>query len=144
MISGTALYTEKRRFFAFAAVGVLNTCFGYGAFALLIWLGAGNDLAVLLGMIAGMLFNFGTIGRVFSARGFARLPHFIGTYALLMIANIAALRFLVAAGTNILLAEAIILAFIVPVSFLAMRFFVFGSVSSPAGEEEMIVKGGGL
>jgi putative flippase GtrA len=135
MSSMSFIRSEHRRFGAFILAGIINTLFGYGAFALLLWAGIGNDLAVLFGMIAGIAFNYGTIGHVFATQGFARLPHFLFTYAILMVANIAALRVMVAGGMNSFLAEAIILICIVPVSFLAMRFFVFLPKTGPVALE---------
>lgn len=131
---------ERRRFVAFLGAGVINTLFGYGAFALFLWAGLGKDLAVLFGMIAGIAFNYGTIGKVFAAQGFTRLPHFLATYALLFVANIAALRLLESFGLGHLVAEAIILPCLVPVTFLAMRFFVFPT-GQDAGKPENLAEG---
>ena len=117
--------SDRRRFVMFVGAGIVNTCFGYAAFAFFIWAGVGNDLAVLFGMIAGVAFNFGTIGAVFSSRGFSRLPHFLAVYGALLFTNILMLRALVAAGTGPYLGEAIIIALLTPISFVAMRRLVF-------------------
>jgi putative flippase GtrA len=117
--------TEWRRFLLFVAVGVINTCFGYAAFAFFLWLGVGNDMSVLFGMIAGIIFNYSTIGAVFSARGISRLPHFLVTYLVLLTVNVFALRYLVALGVSPYLGEAIIVATVTPISFFLMRRFVF-------------------
>jgi putative flippase GtrA len=124
-ISARQVLSERRRFLAFLGVGVINTCFGYAAFAFFLWIGFDNDLAVLFGMVAGILFNYGTIGAVFASRGLARLPHFLAVYGSLLVANIFALKALTSAGMNPFFGEAIIIAFITPISFLAMRRFVF-------------------
>jgi putative flippase GtrA len=131
---------ERRRFAAFIAAGVINTLFGYGAFALFLWAGLGKDLAVLFGMIAGIAFNYGTIGKVFAAQGFSRLPHFLATYAVLFIVNISTLRLLESFGLSHLVAEAIILICLVPVTFVAMRLFVFPA-SLDAAKPENLVEG---
>jgi hypothetical protein len=123
--------TERRRFLMFVGAGVINTCFGYAAFAFFRWVGFSNDLAVLFGMIAGIAFNFGTIGAVFSSRGVSRLPYFLGVYGLLLISNMLALRGLVALGINAYLGEAIIVALLTPISFFAMRLFVFPTAPEP-------------
>jgi hypothetical protein len=109
----------------FLAAGALNTCFGYAAFALFLWLTKSKELAVVLGTAAGIAFNFGTYGAVFSRSGFARLPHFIAFYLLLMTANILLLRLLAGAGVNPYLGQAVIIVLITPVSFLTMRALVF-------------------
>lgn len=140
MKSAAILLAEPKRFAAFIAAGVINTLFGYGAFALLLWAGLGKDLAVLFGMIAGIAFNYGTIGKVFAAQGFSRLPHFLATYAVLFVANISALRLLGSFGLSHLVAEAIILIGLVPVTFLAMRLFVFPA-DGDAEKPEHLAKG---
>jgi putative flippase GtrA len=130
MSGASFILAERRRIAAFIAAGIFNTLFGYGAFALFLWAGLGKDFAVLFGMIAGIAFNYGTIGSVFAAQGFSRLPHFLATYALLFVANISSLRLLESFGVGHLIAEAVILACLVPITFLAMRLYVF-----PAGHE---------
>lgn len=122
---------DRRRFLLFVGAGVINTCFGYAAFAFFKWVGFSNDLAVLLGMIAGIAFNFGTIGAVFSSRGVSRLPYFLSVYGLLLISNMLALRGLVALGINAYLGEAIIVVLLTPISFIAMRLFVFPTAPEP-------------
>jgi putative flippase GtrA len=121
---------ERRRFALFLGAGVVNTLFGYCAFAFFLWVGVGNDLAVLFGMISGIIFNYGTIGAVFAARGFGRLPHFLAVYGALLVANILLLRFLVANGFNPYLGEALIVAILTPISFLMMR-----AVFAPVAEQ---------
>lgn len=125
MIGALPSRAGLRRFALFLAAGGINTLFGYAAFALLIWLGTANTAAVVLGTLAGVLFNFNTFGRVFAVRGWARLPHFIGIYAIIMALNAAALHVLTRLGLNPYLAEALIVAALAPCSFLAMRSFVF-------------------
>lgn len=44
-------------FVKFILVGILNTAFGYGAFALLMYTGLHYSAAVVLSTIAGILFN---------------------------------------------------------------------------------------
>lgn len=117
--------SEARRFVLFLAMGAVNTAFGLGAFAVFLWAGCARDLAVVLSTIAGVAFNFRTVGSVFAARGFSRLPHYVAAYAVLMLANIALLRLLVAAGLGAVLAEAIVVIAIAPLSFFIMRWFVF-------------------
>jgi putative flippase GtrA len=116
---------DLRRFVLFLIVGGINACFGYTAFAVLLWLGLGNDLSVILGNAMGIAFNFKTIGSVFSASGYSRLPHFLIIYGLLLPANVVMLRMLVAAGLGPYLGEALVIAVLAPISFLLMRRFVF-------------------
>lgn len=121
-----------RRFVLFLVAGGMNTLFGYAAFALLIWLGAGNTASVVLGTLAGVLFNFNTFGRVFAAQGYSRLPHFLGVYAVILALNAGMLHLLTHAGLGTYLAEAAIVAVLSPCSFLAMRSVVFTAPAETA------------
>src|SRR3712207_2817735 len=96
----TSSATNIRQFVFFCLAAGLNTCFGYVAFAIFFWISASNDIGVLLGAIVAILFNFATYKAAFSAQGYARLPHFISFYAVLLIANVLLLRALVASGIN--------------------------------------------
>ena len=109
----------------FLAAGGLNTCFGYAAFAAFLWLTGSKDLAVILGTVAGIAFNFGTYGAVFCRTGFARLPHFIAFYAAVLGANILLLRVLTSAGVNPYLGQAAVILLITPISFVIMRGLIF-------------------
>lgn len=120
---------EWRRFALFMVVGAVNTGFGYAAFALFMWVGFGRDMAVVLGTIAGVVFNFRTIGAVFAAHGVSRLPHFVAAYGLLLGANLALLRLVTAIGVGPYPGEALVVLVIAPMSFLIMRRFVFGSAA---------------
>jgi hypothetical protein len=120
--------SDRHRFVAFLGAGMINTGFGYAAFAFFLWTGIGNDLAVLCGTISGVIFNFGTFRAVFSSRGLSRLPRFLAVYGTLLIINILALRWLTATGINPYLGQGLVVAAITPISFLSMRRFVFVAV----------------
>lgn len=120
---------EWRRFAIFLVVGAINTGFGYAAFALFLWVGFGRDMAVVLGTIAGVAFNFRTIGAVFAAQGVSRLPHFVAAYGLLLGANLTLLRMVTTIGVGPYPGEAMVVLVIAPMSFLIMRRFVFGSAA---------------
>lgn len=117
--------SEMIRFALFLGAGALNTLFGFATFAALLRAGTGNDLAVVLGTLAGIAFNFKTFGAVFAAQGYGRLPWFVGVYAAFALANVALLRLATGAGLNPYLGEAAVIAVITPLSFLAMRRLVF-------------------
>jgi putative flippase GtrA len=109
----------------FLVVGGINTLFGYCAFATFLWLGLAKELAVLFGNLAGIAFNFHSVGHVLTRRGYARLPHFVGVYGVLYLLNIPLLRGLVAAGLGPYLAQGILVLLLVPISYFAMRRLVF-------------------
>ncbi len=128
----TLTSTERVRFLRFLAAGFLNTCFGYSAFAFFVWIGLPNDAAVICGTLAGIAFNFGTFRLAFSGKGFGRLPAFVLVYGILLLSNIIALRVLVSEGAGPFIGQAIIVALITPVSFFALKRFVFTSVPESA------------
>ena len=74
------------RFFLVASV---NTLFGYGVFALLIYLGLHYSLAVLSSTISGIIFNFKTYGYfVFNSNKNKLIFRFIGVYILVYLCYI--------------------------------------------------------
>lgn len=116
---------ETRRMVLFLGAGLINTAFGYGVYALCVASGIDPAMAVVASTIAGVAFNFRTLGAVFATQGFARLPHFIAVYAALTPLNVGLLRLAQAMGANPYLGGALALAVIVPLTYLAMRLFVF-------------------
>ena len=121
-----------RRFVSFLAVGGLNTAFGYGAFALLILVGARAGTALAGATIVGVLFNFNTVGRlVFRSRDPGLLPRFLAVYAVQFAINLLALRALGRAGLSPLLAQLALVLPLALLSFVAMRRFVFRATPRP-------------
>ena len=118
---------DLRRFVHFIGAGLLNTCFGYAAFAAFRWVSGHDALALCCSTIAGIIFNYHTIGAVFATRGLSRLPHFLGVYGGLLLVNIVLLHWLTAQSINAYLAQGLIVLALTPLSFLAMRRFVFAA-----------------
>lgn len=90
-----ALFRAKlARFFG---VGLLNTLFGYAVYALLVLVHMPPLLALLLGTICGVIFNYFSIGRlVFRNRGgWATFIRFICAYAIVYAVNAALLKGLI-------------------------------------------------
>ena len=74
----------------FFLVAGLNTLFGYGLFAGLIFVGVPYVLATLIAQVLGVLFNFKTYGTlVFKNKDNSRIFRFIGVYAVTYITNIS-------------------------------------------------------
>ena len=116
---------EARRIVLFVAAGLINTAFGYGVYALCVVLGCGAALSVIVSTVAGVSFNFRTLGAVFAVQGLARLPRFVTVYAVLAPLNVALLRLAQSSGADPYLGEALVLAVVTPLTYLAMRLFVF-------------------
>ncbi|MDR1343560.1 MAG: GtrA family protein [Prevotellaceae bacterium] len=65
-------------------VGGLNTAFGYGVYALLIWMGAHYTVATLVSTVAGILFNFKTYGAlVFKNKSNRLIIRYLAVYGFL-------------------------------------------------------------
>lgn len=121
----SAASTDTIRVFRFLAAGGVNTCFGYAAFAFFIWIGLPNDYAVTCMIAAGMVFNYHSFGKAFSAQGFSRLPAFAAVYGTLLVANIYMLRALVSVGFGPYVGQGIIVLLVAPINYLALKRFVF-------------------
>lgn len=119
---------KVRHFLRYLIVGGINTLFGYGAFALLLYLGLHYALASFLATCAGILFNFNTTGRiVFNNSDHRLLFQFLMVYAILYVINVLLLKVMVIYTINLYLGSA---ATILPMAFLAYllnKKFVFNS-----------------
>ena len=74
----------------FFLVAGLNTLFGYGLFAGLIFIGVPYVLATLVATVLGVLFNFKTYGTlVFKNKDNSLIFRFIGVYIITYITNIS-------------------------------------------------------
>ena len=119
--------TIKRQLFSFLLVGILNTIFGYGLFALFIYLGLYYPLAVLLSTILGVLFNFKTIGKlVFGSSDNGLILRFALVYVITYLLNIFFLWLFKKFGfENMYINGFVLLIPLAAVSFLLNKFFVF-------------------
>jgi putative flippase GtrA len=110
----------------FLVVGGLNTAFGYGVFALLIWLGLGHPAAIGLATVIGVAFNFQSTGRlVFGGAPLSRLGRFIAVYVFTYGINVAAVSALLRFDLNVYLANAIVVLPLAAITFMLQRKFVF-------------------
>lgn len=89
------------RFARFLLVGGINTLFGYGVYATALWVGAHYSLAIAISTVLGTLFNFKSTGTlVFRSSDNSRLMRFVLVYALLYVANLAAVALALRLGFN--------------------------------------------
>ena len=116
------------QFLRFLAVGGINTAFGYGVFALFIWIGLHYVLAALLGEICGILFNFKTTGTiVFGSKDNRLIFRFFGVYLFAYLLRVGLLRAFKYFGVGPLVAAAVILLPISLLVYLLQRRFVFSA-----------------
>ena len=113
-------------FVKFIFVGVLNTAFGYMAYALLLFLGLHYTLAVVLSTIAGVLFNFKTTGTiVFKNNNNKLIFKFVAVYAITTTLGIIILRMAELAGINLYLAGLVSTGLCAIIAFLLNKNWVF-------------------
>ena len=113
-------------FIKFILVGILNTAFGYLAFALLLFLGLHYTLSVILSTIAGVLFNFKTTGTlVFKNHNNKLIFKFVAVYAITATLGIIILRIAELAHINLYFAGLVSTGVCAIISFLLNKNWVF-------------------
>lgn len=128
MMRVSRLWLATPRLVRFFLIGGVNTLFGYGAYAGLLFVGLHYAWAALLGTIAGVIFNFFTTGRlVFDRSAPGGLLRFVAAYAVVYLLNVAALWALERLGLDPYVSGLIMILPMACVSYLLMRRFVFRS-----------------
>lgn len=73
--------TKNHQFIKFLMIGVVNTLFGYGCFAALLYVGIHYVYAGMISTVAGIIFNFKSTGRVvFDSNNNSKIFRFSATY----------------------------------------------------------------
>nr|WP_246725699.1 GtrA family protein [Rhizobium lusitanum] len=117
----------------FLAVGVINTVFGYASYAVCVLISMPLWIALVVSMIAALLFNFITYGGlVFKDLSRRNLPRFIIFYAAFAVINYSALRALEALGVKPILGQALLLPLLAVICYAGLRLFVFRAAASTA------------
>ncbi len=113
-------------FIKFILVGILNTLFGYFIFACLLFCGLHYAVAVVLGTIIAILFNFKTTGKiVFKNNDNKLIFRFITLYAMISIVNIGFLKIAKILDINLYIAAFFLTGFMAIISFLVNKNWVF-------------------
>lgn len=110
----------------FLAAGGINALFGFTVYSAAILIGAAVWLAVLVGMLSGIIFNFITTGGyVFRELSRARFPRFVVCYLLVYAVNLGLLELLSIWQNNRILAQAYIVVPMALLAYFIMAKFVF-------------------
>jgi putative flippase GtrA len=113
---------------SFIATGMLNTCFGYCVYALMVLAGFRPPTALLIATVMGVAFNFFTFGKVvFKRLNWRRVPQFLVIYAVNYLGSIWILSAVQKYIRSPYLAYLVVIPFSVTFLYLALRRFVFGS-----------------
>jgi putative flippase GtrA len=116
----------KNKLFRFFLVSGINTAFGYGLFALLIFIGLKYPLALFIGTVVGILFNFKTIGGiVFKSRNNALVFKFFGVYGITYLVNLGGLALLRSYDIDVYIGGALLLIPVGLLAFVLNKHFVF-------------------
>lgn len=122
----TLITLSKNKLFMFFIVSGINTVFGYGLFALFIYLGLHYFLAILIASVLGILFNFKTIGSlVFKTHNNALIFRFFGVYGVNYLLNAGGLTILKWLGLSAYAGQAILVVPLGCIGFLLNKTFVF-------------------
>ena len=119
------------KFIKFIFVGLLNTAFGYGIYALCIYSGLHYALAVLISTILGVIFNFKTTGViVFKNNDNKRIFRFIAVYIFMCSLSILLLKILLILGLkNMYINNAIIIIPTALTTYVIMKNYVFSKAN---------------
>lgn len=123
---GIVQYFWQIRFVRFLFVGGLNTVFGYLIYSALILINFHYSLALLLGTILGVIFNFFTTGNiVFRNKNPKLIFRFVLVYVVTYFINLGFLKIFDGLKMNMVVAGGILLLPMALISFLLNRIFVF-------------------
>jgi putative flippase GtrA len=107
--------------------GVVNTAFGFGAYALLVWLGANMFVAQLLAHCMGVAFNYHSYSRhVFRGAPAAKL-RFVLSYGLNYLMGLGALAAAAHVTGSPYLAGLAAVMFVSIINYFVLKQFVFQS-----------------
>ena len=117
---------HRHQFVRFIVVGILNSAFGYGCFALFLFLGLHYTVALLLATVLGVLFNFKSTGAlVFGSHDNKLILRFIASYAVVYLVNVLGIKMFAAAGLAPQYGGALMLLPMAVLAFILNKKFVF-------------------
>ena len=117
---------SQNTFLRFLVAGGINTLFGYAIYCEASYAGAPVWLALLIGTVAGILFNFfTTAGYVFRQLTPSRFPRFVVCYVLVYAVNLVLIKFLSFWFEDDKLRQLILVGPMAILSYLLMARFVF-------------------
>ena len=112
-----------RRFIKFLFVGLVNTAFGYGVYAVFVLFGTPPQIALLVTFVIGVLWNYITTARfVFEVTGFGRLPAYCICYVFIYLLNAGTLQGAMNYGIEPLLAQAVLTPIFAVITFVLVSF----------------------
>lgn len=113
-------------FIRFIVVGVINTLFGWCVYSIAILVGLEPWMALLIGNVMGIAFNFlSTGGYVFRNLLLARLPRFVLTYISIYVINLYGLSVIAPWALSPIWAQLVLTPLMAVLSYVLLSRFVF-------------------
>jgi len=132
----TSSHHDWRTALRFGIAGAVNTLFGWAVYSISILFGAAPWMALIIGTIIGISFNFISIGgyafRDLTAR---RLPRFVACYVALYLLNLGCLLLLQKAIPDPMWAQATLTPPMAITSYLMLSRLVFRNRLSRSGDK---------
>lgn len=126
----TALWRiwQQHRWLRFLVVGGINTGFGYGVYAFLVYLGVNFAISNLCSLVLGILFSFRTQGAlVFKNSERGLFFRYVAMWGLLYLSNTLMIAGLMKFGVNAYTAGALAIIPTAAISFFLQKYFVFSA-----------------
>jgi len=123
----THMQFDWRQLLRYYQAGVVNTLFGYGCYAALLWLGLDMFIAQLISHTAGTLFNYFTFSR-YAFAGEAGSPlRFVASYAGNYLLSLAVLWALSQSIASPYIAGLLSIVVVSVINYAVLKRFVFRS-----------------
>jgi putative flippase GtrA len=132
VITGLRHFLGRHTAARFVVAGAVNTAFGFVVYSAAILATAPVWGALLAGVVAGLGFNYVTIGGyAFRQLSWRNFPRFVLCYAAVYLTNLGCIELLSRKGTGVILAQALITIPLAGLAYLIMRFVVFRDGAAP-------------
>ena len=116
---------KNKEFVKFIFVGIINTIFGYGLFALLIFMHVFYVWAVLWANIIGVIFSYNTFGKFVFKKNKNSFVKFITLYIFLYFLNIGIITLAEIFIKNVYISGFLSMLICASASFLFNKYYVF-------------------
>jgi putative flippase GtrA len=110
--------------------GIVNTLFGFGCYALLVWLGMDMFLAQLISHTAGTLFNYLTYSSYTFKKEAGSLGRFVLSYAVNYLLSLSSLWALSQIVTSPYASGLLSIVVVSVINFVILKCFVFRSADA--------------
>lgn len=116
----------KHQFLRFLIVGIMNSLFGYGCFAVLLYLGLHYAQALFIATLVGLMFNFKSTGSlVFKSQNNRLILRFIVVYSIVYSLNVLGIKAFFHFGVAPYFSGALLILPMAVLAFFLNKRFVF-------------------